>query len=77
MDLGASYRIGESRLFFYNGNNRSYYYKIKYSIDGSNWNYAVGNPSITGWAMSTPPVSEGRPAYNPTVNTFAIPVHLN
>ena len=31
VDLGATYRIAESRAFFYSWDSRYYYYKIKYS----------------------------------------------
>ena len=73
IDLGATYRIAESRAFFFSTDTRYYYYKIKYSIDGVTWYYAVGNANNTGWTVSAPSTS-GTPAYNPTIDKFPIPI---
>lgn len=78
VDLGKSYRISESRIYFYSQDTRYYYYKIAYTDDtsvGSStiWNYAVGNGSNTGWVTSAPSVS-GRPSTNPTIDKFSIPI---
>jgi uncharacterized protein YjbI with pentapeptide repeats len=73
IDLGAVYRIAESRAFFYSEDTRYYFYKIKYSVDGTNWLYAVGNSANNGWVTSAPSVS-GSPSFNPTIDTFSIPI---
>jgi hypothetical protein len=74
IDLGSTYRIAESRAYFFSGDSRYYWYKIKYSTDGTNWSYAVGNSTDTGWAVSTLPNRIVNDVANPTINTFSIPI---
>ncbi|UOE58060.1 discoidin domain-containing protein [Cytobacillus oceanisediminis] len=74
LDLGAVYRIEQSRLFFFAGDDRYYWYKIKYSSDGTNWYYAVGNPENTGWKKSISRVATGNNNFVPTIDNFAIPI---
>ncbi|MCW6094543.1 phage tail protein [Clostridium sporogenes] len=75
VDLGSTYRIAESRAYFFSGEvNRHYYYKIKYSVDGTSWYYAVGNESTSGWVTSAQPISIEQSACTPTVNTFTVPI---
>lgn len=69
IDMGALYRIGESRIYFYAGDIRHYWYKIKYSTDGVNWLYAVGNASNNGWVTSVPSLTTSS-GEAPTINTF-------
>jgi phage minor structural protein len=73
IDLGKVYRIAESRAFFYSGDSRFYWYKIKYSKDGVNWLYAVGNSNNDGWVTSSK-ANAGAKSYNPTVDRFNIPI---
>lgn len=72
IDLGKVYRVSESKIYFYAGDTRSYWYKIKYSADGTNWYYAIGNSSNTGWAQSSLPITTS--GINPTYDTFSIPI---
>lgn len=72
IDLGATYRISESRLYFYSGDARYYWYKIKYSVDGTNWFYVVGTSSNTGWVLSVP--STWGMQINPTIDDFMTPI---
>jgi hypothetical protein len=59
-DIGSVKFIAESRVFFYNLDNRTYRYKIAYSEDGTNWEYAIGTSS--NYVMSRDSI-EG---YNPS-----------
>jgi hypothetical protein len=72
MDFGAVNDISELRTYWYEPNNRSHFYKIKYSRDGVNWFYAIGDSSTSGWAESTQ-VSSDVPNGTevPTVNLFS------
>jgi hypothetical protein len=72
IDLGATYRIAQSNIYFYSGDTRYYYYKIKYSTDATNWFYAVGNSSNTGWVPSLS--NKDSLTVNPTTDAFAIPL---
>ncbi|EML6324848.1 phage tail protein [Bacillus cereus] len=70
IDLGKTYRISESRAFFYTGGKRFYWYKIKYSTDKTNWNYAVGKSGNKGWVTSVSEEESGNKEYNPTIDNF-------
>jgi uncharacterized protein YjbI with pentapeptide repeats len=72
LDLGAVYRIAESRVYFYSGDERYYWYKLKYSQDGSTWYYAVGTADNSGWVTSVPVGTAV--ALNPTTNQFTTPI---
>lgn len=74
IDLGKTYRISESKVFFFSGDSRAYYYKIKYSTDNINWYYAVGTNSNSGWGISSLPASTLAGTVNPTRDVFAIPI---
>jgi phage minor structural protein len=74
IDLGSIHRIAESRAFLYSGDDRYYWYKIKYSIDGVNWKYAIGHEANDGWVTSIPRNLSGNYTQNPTINTFSIPI---
>lgn len=52
LDLGSARTISQHKIYFYNGNARYYWFKLKYSYDGTNWYYAVGNNDE--WAQSAP-----------------------
>lgn len=73
-DLGAIYRIQESKAYFYSNTDRYYWYKIKYSKNGTDWYYAVGNKSSNGWKKTIPLTQSGNTKVNPTVDTFAFPL---
>jgi phage minor structural protein len=74
-DLGGVFRLQESRIYFYSGETgRFYWYKIKYSIDGVNWFYAVGTDATNGWKKSIPRGNAGTSITNPTIDQFAIPI---
>lgn len=73
-DLGQAYRLEESRIYFYAGDDRFYWYKVKYSIDGTNWFYAVGTASNTGWKKSVKRSVSGGTEFSPTVDKFSIPI---
>ena len=42
-DFGENKFIGQTRIYFYKNDDREYSYKIAYSEDGSNWEYAIGD----------------------------------
>jgi hypothetical protein len=73
-DLGQAYRIAESRVFFFSGDSRMYWYKIKYSTDGVTWHYAVGNSANNGWVTSPMSVGSSSVTYFPTVDKFPVPI---
>lgn len=74
VDLGAIYRIATSRIYFYSGDIRSYWYKIKYSEDNTNWYYAVGSTATTSWVKSQPPATATNGYVNPTMDYFTPPI---
>ncbi len=74
IDLGSTRMIGESRIYWYSGDVRGYWYKIKYSTDGTTWHYAVGRSGNSGWVLSPKPVSPKSGDENPTVDTFPISI---
>ena len=74
VDLGGTYQIAESRIFWYAQDLRRYYYKVKYSTNGSTWFYAVGNSANNGWTVSKHPSSGSTGSYEPTIDRFAIPI---
>lgn len=52
VDLGNTYVVSQSNVWFYALDVRSYAYKIKYSRDGVNWFYFAGGVGANGWAWS-------------------------
>lgn len=75
IDLGDAYKISSSTIYFDYANNAQYYYKIKYSYNGTDWYYIVGNQYVEatedndadyGWVQSALPNN----ALAPTVNNF-------
>ena len=73
LDLGEVKSIVESRVYFYNSvASRQYLYKIKYSIDGVVWNYAVGTSANDGWVLSTASSVTTANSINPTINDINI-----
>lgn len=75
IDLASAYRIEEFRIYWYcTSSTRTYWYKIKYTPDGTNWYYAEGNPSASGWAISASPWSTTTGDIVPTVTRLAVPI---
>ncbi len=74
VDLGSTYRIAQSKTYWYSADTRVYFYKIKYSTDGTNWYYAVGNNTSSGWMVSAKNASAGNPSVHPTVDVFSLPI---
>lgn len=74
VDLGSTRQIAESRIFWYAADRRRYYYKIKYSTNGSTWFYAIGNSNSNGWTISKHPSSGSSGSYEPTIDRFSIPI---
>ena len=75
-DLGGMYKLTSSTVYFDYVAGSQYYYKIKYSCNGTDWYYAAGDiyqaPEGTidasyGWRLS--PRSDGSPT--PTINNFS------
>ena len=75
IDLGNTYKISSSTIYFDPTNNTQYYYKIKYSYNGTDWYYVVGDEYIPatgsteasyGWVQSALPNN----ALAPTSNNF-------
>lgn len=58
VDLGSIRKVGQVNLFFLTFTNRHYWYKVKYSTDGSTWSYMAGTSANTGWALSTDNISQ-------------------
>lgn len=71
LDLGSTKILSESRVYFFSADNRYYFYKIKYSSDGTNWYYAVGKTSNDGWMTSSQTITMTNGFENPTINTFS------
>lgn len=67
-DFGQEVNLAEWRNYWYAQDSRVYYYKIKYSRDGTNWFYAVGESGTSGWAKSTK-ASSGS-GEHPTIDRF-------
>lgn len=61
IDLGNTYKISSSTIYFDTTDatdNVTYYYKIKYSYNGTDWYYIVGNEYTEydyGWAVALLP----------------------
>lgn len=67
-DFGSIQDIAESRVYWYTGSARTYWYKIKYSRDGVNWFYARGRSGTSGWVKSTSRSSSS--GEHPTIDRF-------
>lgn len=67
-DFGEVKEVSSFYAYWWAGNNRHYWYKIKYSLDGTNWFYAVGRPGGSGWIRSTRRSSSS--GEHPTVDRF-------
>lgn len=68
VDLGAVKDVSELRVYWWTPSNRYYRYRIKYSEDGTNWFYAVGDAST--WVRSTQAASSPTGAEQPTIDRF-------
>jgi Alanine-zipper, major outer membrane lipoprotein len=54
VDLGLVKEVGALKLWFFSGDARSYFFKVKVSQDGTNWYYLIGNSDNNSWSESNP-----------------------
>jgi hypothetical protein len=50
IDVGAGKQVTQHDIFFYSQDSRFYWYKLKYSYDGVEWLYAIGDANT--WVTS-------------------------